>query len=138
MLFPFVALLFHKLTTDPIISGDDLPPGVMIADIPSWAFDMYSREGRAALSVFLRTDAASARWICGHIPRRRVDFLGNLAYRCEGSVCSKRLHWPLADELRRQVDLECSGPECTDASEILALVREDIPKLNEVRAETQC
>lgn len=35
--------------------------------------------------------------------------------------------WPLADELRRQTDFECSGPDCLDAAEILEVMRADLP-----------
>jgi hypothetical protein len=45
-----------------------------------------------------------------------------------------RMRWPLAEELRRQVDVECSGRGCPDATEILELLRDDIPRLNEARA----
>ena len=60
---------------------------------------------------------------------------GNLVFRVEGQCVKDRLRWHLADELRRMVDIECAGPECPDATEILALVRADIPRLNRVRAE---
>jgi hypothetical protein len=43
------------------------------------------------------------------------------------------MRWPLADELRRQADLECSGPNCPDASDILDLMRADLPRLNDAR-----
>jgi len=33
------------------------------------------------------------------------------------------------------VDIECNGPHCPDATEILELMRSDIPMLNGVRAE---
>ena len=46
-----------------------------------------------------------------------------------------RLRWKLADELRRQVDVECAALETQDALEILDLNRTDIPILNAVRAE---
>jgi hypothetical protein len=39
----------------------------------------------------------------------------------------------LADR-RRLVDLEGNGPQCRDASEVLDLMRRDVPMLNEVRA----
>ena len=66
---------------------------------------------------------------------RRMAFLGHMVFRVEGGLVDNRMRWPLADRLRREADVECSGPECRDASEILALVRDDIPRLNEVRAE---
>jgi hypothetical protein len=36
--------------------------------------------------------------------------------------------------LRRQADFECSGPNCPDPSDILDLMRADLPRLNEARA----
>ena len=107
----------------------------MIGDVPSWALDVYTREGRAAFARFLETDAPAARWVRRNIsPARRVSFLGHIVFRVEGGLVVNRMRWPLADELRRQVDVECSGPECPDATEILELMRADIPRLNEARA----
>ena len=136
ILGPLVALLSRELSEDGIIRCDDIPPEEMIGDIPAWGLDLYSREGKAGLARFLQTYAPSAKWICRHVkPARRVAFLGHLVFRAEGGCVSKRLHWPLADELRRQVDVECSGPECEDATEILELVKADNPTINAVRAE---
>jgi hypothetical protein len=45
----------------------------------------------------------------------------------------KRLRWKTGDELRRIVDTECNGPHCRDATEILQLMKADIPILNNVR-----
>jgi len=45
----------------------------MIGDVPCWALDIFSREGRAAFAHFLDTDAPAARWMTGNIrPARRV------------------------------------------------------------------
>ena len=63
-----------------------------------------------------------------------MDFLGHIIFRVEGGLVIYRMRWPLGDELRRQSDVECSGPDCPDASEILDLMRDDIPLLNETRA----
>jgi len=52
MLCPFVSLLACAQRHAARIESDELPPEVMIGDVPSWAFDVYSREGRAALARF--------------------------------------------------------------------------------------
>jgi hypothetical protein len=107
----------------------------MIDDIPGWALDVYSREGRAAFARFLDTDAPAARWVRDNVrPARRLAFLGHIVFRVEGGLVTNRMRWPLADELRRQTDVECSGPDCPDATEILDLMRADLPVLNEARA----
>ena len=67
----------------------------------------------------------------GDVPNWAV--LGHVVFRVEGGLVTSRLRWPLGDELRRQCDVECSGPDCPDASEILDLMRDDIPLLNEAR-----
>jgi hypothetical protein len=135
MLCPLVALLSCEPRRVTQVESDELPPEVTIGDVPSWALDVYSREGRAALAQFLETDAPAARWMRDRIkPARRVSFLGHIVFRVEGGLVANRMRWPLADELRRQVDVECSSPKCSDASEILELVRADLPLLNEARA----
>ena len=135
MLCPLVALLSCEPRQSTRIESDELPPETMIGDVPSWALDVYSREGRAALARFLETDAPAARWVRGGVrPARRVSFLGHIVFRVEGGLVVNRMRWPLADELRRQVDVECSGPNCADATEILELTRADLPLINDARA----
>ncbi|MGA2793161.1 MAG: hypothetical protein ABSE69_06440 [Roseiarcus sp.] len=137
VLCPFVALLFlFQPTKNSILKDDDFPPEIMIGEIPSWALDVYSREGRAAYARFLQTESASARWMRGHVaPGRQVGLLGHVVFRLEGGLVRNRLRWKLADELRRQVDVDCAGLGSRDALEILELVNADIPILNEVRAK---
>jgi len=136
LLSPFVALLSRELTEPVREKADQFPPEVMIGDIPGWVYDLHSRQGRAVFARFLQTDAASAIWLRRHIKAGdRVPFLGHMVFRVEGGLVDRRLRWPLGDRLRREGDVECSGPECRDASDILDLVRQDIPSLNEVRAE---
>ena len=135
MLCPLVALLAAEPCESTQVDSDDLPPETMIDDAPSWALDVYTREGRAALAGFLQTDAPAAQWVRRNVsPPHRVSFLGHIIFRVESGLVTNRMQWPLADELRRQVDIECSGPECPDATEILELLRNDIPRLNEARA----
>lgn len=136
VLAPFVALLSQETRGDPIIASDDFPPEAMVGDVPGWCLDIYTREGRAAFTRVLKTDSPTARWIRAHVaPDRRVGFLGGIVFRVEGSALKNRLRWPLGEELRLRYEIECVGRECSDASEIMELVREDIPTLNGVRAE---
>jgi len=124
MLCPFVSLLACEQRHAARIESDELPPEVMIGDVPSWAFDVYSWEGRAVLARFLQTDAAAARWIRRNVgPPRRLSFLGHIVFRVEDGLVVNRMPWPLADELRRQADVEYSGPEHLYATEILDLMR---------------
>ena len=138
VLAPFVALLHPQwlAQNDATTEDDALPPETMIGDLPGWALDIYTREGRAALAAFISGTTETARWVRAHIPpRQRVAFLGGIVFRVEGQCCRRRVHWPTGDQLRRLVDLECNGPYCLDATKVLDPMRADIPALNRVRAE---
>ena len=52
----------------------------------------------------------------------------------EGGLVRQRTRWPIGDELRKLVDIECHAPSCSDATEILQLMRNDIGLLNEERS----
>jgi hypothetical protein len=135
VLCPLVALLACEPRQAARIENDDLPAEDVIGDVPGWTLDVYTREGRAAFARLLETDAPAARWVQRNVNQaRRVSFLGHIIFRVEGGLVTNRMRWPLAEELRRQVDVECSGPECPDAMELLELMRGDIPRLNEARA----
>jgi hypothetical protein len=100
----------------------DTPPVIVLA------FRQMERS-----SYHVRWPAAFARFL-NVSPARRVSFVGYIIFRVEGGLVTNRMRWPLAEELRRQVDVECSGRGCPDATEILELLRDDIPRLNEARA----
>jgi hypothetical protein len=136
-LCPFVALLCPLARCEASnLQDDELPPAIMVGEVPGWAMDLYSREGRGALQAFLQRDCATARWVRNHVPAgQRVNFLGTVVFRVEGGLVRQRSRWPTADDLRRLVDIECHGPHCTDATEILQLVRADLGELNAIRAE---
>jgi hypothetical protein len=124
VLAPFVALLWPAQQQMAPIGDDELPAEVMIGNVPGWAYDVYSREGRAALTNFINGSTESARWVQAHIPpRQRVAFLGGIVFRLEGGLVRRRLRWKTADDLRRMVDIECNGPHCRDATEILQLMK---------------
>ena len=134
VLCPLVALLACEPRQAAQIVNDDLPAEDEIGDVPGWALDVYTRVGRAAFARLLETDAPAARWVrCNIRLARRIYFLGHIVFRVEGGLAGNRMRWLLADKLRRQVDFECSGPDCPDATEILELMRVDLPLLNKAR-----
>lgn len=95
---------------------------------------LLTREGRAAYQRFLQGSNESARWVRASVPAtQRVQFLGAAIFRVEGGLVRNRLRWDVGDKLRRLVDIECHGPSCPDATDLLALVRNDIPTINEAR-----
>ncbi|MES2905491.1 MAG: hypothetical protein V4691_00420 [Pseudomonadota bacterium] len=135
ILCPFVSLLLSPESQEAKSFEDDtFLSEVSISDVPGWAYDTYTREGRTVYQAFLQGDTQTAQWIQEYVPQgRRVSFLGTIIFRIEGGLVRSRLKWPIGEELRRQVDMECNGPHCADASEIMSLARADIDTLNEVR-----
>jgi hypothetical protein len=129
-------LLLHASRGWPnaTIQDDPLPSETMIGDVPSWAFDLFTREGRKAMRQFLEGTSDTARWVRAHIPaERHVKFLGSVVFRIEGGLVRARLRWPTGDALREFVDQGCSG-RLGRTPQILDLMRRDLPELNEVRA----
>jgi hypothetical protein len=135
-LCPFVALLCPLASCEAsTLQDDDMLPAIMVGEVPGWAYDMYVREGRLGLQAFLQRDCGTARWMRDHVPAgQRVNFLGTVVFRVEGGLVRQRSRWPTGDELRRLVDTECHGPSCSDATEILQLMRNDIGLLNAERS----
>lgn len=116
------------------VRPDDLPPEVLVRGLPGWALDKFSREGQAALGRFLGTDCATTRWLRGHLPPSdRLGTLGRALFQVESGLVKDRLIWPTAKSLRRQADLESWPFSTTDAAELLAALRADIPLLNRSR-----
>jgi hypothetical protein len=135
----FLPLLGALLPPTPHEFTDDvLPPERMIGDAPSWAFDMFTPEGRTAMKSFLTRDNRSCLWVRKFVPRdKRLDFLANIIFAAEGGLLRPRLTWSLAEALREAAEFECQGSWCPDAREIIALMRADLPLLNEVRAHVR-
>jgi hypothetical protein len=135
VLCPFVALLASVTLEEPgTVVDDELPTETMIGRIPGWAYDLYSREGRAALARFLDGSSETAHCVRAHIPSgQRIGFLGNIVFRVEGGLVQKRMRWSVGDELRGLVDFECQNSWCNDAAQVLELLRADLVFLNEAR-----
>lgn len=133
---PLLPLLWAAKPCELRATGDDeFPAWMMCGPLPSWAIDMFSREGRTALRRFLATECPAGRWVRTHMPQpQQVDFLGYILFSVDSGLLAKRLRWPLADELRRLAEIESQGPYCPDATEITGMLRDDLPLLNEVRA----
>lgn len=134
-LFAFLALLAAIRPHVPAdVTDDDFPPEVIFGGVPSWSLDIYTREGRQALKVLLGEPCETSRWVREHLPSgKQVEFLGNVLFSVEGGLMKNRYRWKVADDLRRNVEIEAQGPYCSDATEIMNLLRADIGLLNEVR-----
>ncbi len=117
------------------IEPDDIPEAEMIEGVPSYAFDMFTREGKAAFRPFLHAckplpefladcDVAKARW---------AHDLGRLIFRAEGGLLSRRMSWNLGRSLLRTASILDYDLPPERAEEGIALVRSNLHLLNEAR-----
>lgn len=131
----FLPLLYRAFDSSKAeLASDDFLPETMVADLPSWALDGFSHEGRRALARFLSTDCSTARWLGANIsPADRMKMLRHAQFRVEAGLVVDRLIWPTGHNLRRQADLHSWPFPPEDAATLLALMRGDIGILNRAR-----
>ena len=148
-----VASLGFRLTREPLcfalpvvigLAGDsyawepdtltDLPA---IHGWPSYAFDMYVREGKQAYRLFLKSDPA----VRAKLERHTADplgLLGHAMFVLESGLLDKRLVYEgSADILRlgQEADLLKFGVPHRSINGILKLVREHLPAIHQARCE---
>lgn len=120
----------------PTFSDDPLPPETMAGPVPGWALDAYTREGKAALRSFLDSQAGLAIWTRRHLPPgKRLPFLARVLFHVEGGLLVNRRRTTLSDELRRINEEEASDVSPEAMRETMALMRDDLPILNAIRAQ---
>jgi hypothetical protein len=131
----FLPLLHQQFVGSGVeLRSDPTPPETIVGGIPGWAYDKFSREGRAALDRFQLADCATTDWLRLHVtPGERTAVLGHAVFRVESGLVADRLIWPTSDSLRRQADLDSWPFGREDAATLLALMRTDIGILNRMR-----
>jgi hypothetical protein len=101
MLAPLLALLSLENGIKGDVEDDLLPPERMIGPLPSWALDMFTREGRKALGLLLQKDAGIRDWARTTIgPTGRVEILAQALFRVESGLCRRRMDGPTSKWLR--------------------------------------
>ena len=130
-LLPLLTRFWNVETFETII--DTFPVCGLHEGVPSCAVDYFTRDGRAALTRFLKTNAESARWINERVsPQRRVEALGTLLFHVDGGLMADRLVWPLGVQFREKAEQFCN-PGSADVGETLSLLRADFPKFDGLR-----
>jgi hypothetical protein len=132
---PLVGLLALENGLRAGTTDDPMPDHVMIGGVPSWAVDMFTREGKEALSRLLLTNAGIAEFATAMLPsRQRLGFLGQVLFRVEGGQLARRVGGDLSDRLHAQLQFETLGIAPRHAVQALSLMRDDLPLLNRIRA----
>jgi len=131
-------LLTLALPSGLLPAQDDPFPTAVTArsGLPTYCYDGFSREGLAALARFLKRDTTTGRWFRKHVrPDRRVGVLHGAVFRAEGGLVRQRVLWPCAATLRRLADDGYHGLQLPDPAAFLDMIRADLPKLDEERAD---
>lgn len=131
---PLLALLALENGLRDETTNDRLPEEEMIGQVPGWALDMFTREGKLALTRLLATNAGVAELARSMMPKHeRVGFLGQVLFRVEGGVLSRRVGGDLSDRLHSQLMFETLGVDPLAAVQALDLMRQDLRLLNRIR-----
>ncbi len=136
LLPPLIAMLaLHDGLRDGA-SEDEIPRENWVGEVPCWASDMFTREGRSALARLLKTNAGVAELVRARVHEPlRLNFVGQLLFRVEGGVLKRRTRGVLADRLHTQFLYNTLGVEPSCAAEALGLMREALPLLDQIRAD---
>jgi hypothetical protein len=81
---------------------DELPAIKLIAGVPGYAVDQFTRAGQSVARVHLARDAY-IRELLGAAdvpPRERYQVIGDILFLLEGGRLKRRAIWPVADSLR--------------------------------------
>jgi hypothetical protein len=136
MLAPLLSLL--SLQDGVVATGvtdDSTPVETQIQGVPSWAFDMYTRPGRAALGRLLKQEAGMVVWSNDFLPRsNRVQVVGELLFRLEGQCLARRVAGPLGAALSDRWERECSDMTHEALAVGLEALQRAMPTLNIIRA----
>lgn len=132
---PLLALLTMENGLRESTSDDFMPPDAMIGGLPTWSVDMFTREGKLALTRLASTQAGVAEFSRAMLPfSQRTGFLGQALFRIEGGLLARRVGGELSDRLHSELMFETMGVAPEAATQALDLMRQDLPLLNQIRA----
>jgi hypothetical protein len=105
-----------------------LPPSSIIHGWPAEAYDMHTRPGRRALSLFTERSDTLRTLMARHLsPKDHADFLGSLVFRSEGHLVDRRIVYPGSQALLTRAEaahLTYSGFPETLVTDALGLLQE--------------
>ena len=116
-----------------------LPPVTMIGDVPSYAFDMHTAVGKAAIHRFARENHAVRDVLAAYVPEHRAkDAACIAAFHVDAAPVSRRFGWGGSAELERlgvEADMMTAGVPREGIAPLLNVVLENLDHLNAIRAK---
>ncbi|MEP9373855.1 hypothetical protein [Mesorhizobium sp. KR1-2] len=100
-------LVWLAASTGPVTaSPEKLSEPALIRGWPDYAFDMHTRLGRRALTLFAERCTVLQVLMDQHLPAdAHGDFIGHLVFRVEGQVVDRRLSYPGAGAILRDAEI---------------------------------
>lgn len=129
-------LLSRAMPSGELLAVDDEFPPIVIGrnGVPTYVYDAFSHEGKIALTRFLKRNTSTGRWLRRYVPaERRMAVLAGGLFRIEGGLVRQRVEWPCAITLRWLADSGFHNMKLSDPAGFLAMVREDLATIDEVR-----
>ncbi len=102
------------------------------------ALDRHCRSGKRCFAKFAKEAKPVADFFRQNPERNPVDVLGVAVFIVEGACLNRWLEFPKSDILRQTFEqnfLEHAGVTREAASELLTIIRDNLPMLNQIRAE---
>jgi len=124
--------------TDPVPVTEEVPPKPrLFRSIPTYCADRHTSIGKSAIRRWLVENQHVGDTISQYVQDfRAVDVAGYALFHVEGWAISNRWHWPLSRDLQQigtRIDLEKSGCAPEGVEPVLAVVREELDHLNDIR-----
>ena len=134
-------LLWLAASADPAptVIDCDVPPHVMLGDVPSYALDKHTSAGKSAIKRLVRENPTIREVLGNYVPEHRVDKVAGIAaFYADAAPVSRRLDWRGSAEVERMgteavmIDV---GVSPDGASPVLKAFRDNLDHLNALRAE---
>ena len=119
------------------IIAEDKVPSQYYESINLAALDIYCRSGRTVISQLVATSKSLQKYFTAHPVKNCARLVGTILYIIEGSLLYRELHFDGSHELKANLELAeifAAGMKTKDeVDELTALVRFEIPLLNDLR-----
>ena len=134
----FLLPMAHAIQRLDTSNVEELPPKVRLCrGVPTFCADRHTATGKAAIRRFVTENQRVGDTIGQYAPDfRAVDVAGYAVFHVEGGCVSLRHEWAAATALREagtRIDLMKSGCAPEGVDEVLAVVRDNLDHLNDIR-----
>ena len=135
-------LLWLAAASDPAprVIECQVPPYLMLGDVPSYVLDKHTSAGKFAIQRLVRENEAVRDVLANYVPEHRADKAAYVAaFYADAAPVSRRLDWRGSAEVERmgtEADMVDVGASPDGVSPILNVFRDNLDHLISLRAET--